>query len=97
MPDDVRQQRLPAFHVQIQRRAELFRVHFHDGVVAIFARLAELGDPLRLQIFDAERLVTVRARLDGNQMQNVAQPARDFRRIARFNVRSENAAVDVKS
>ena len=54
-----------------------FASMLHDGVVAVPARLAELGDPFRLQIFDAERTVAVGPRFDGNQMQNFAQPARD--------------------
>ena len=57
------------------------------------SRLAGPGNPLRLQIFDAERIVAFGPRLDGNQVQNTAQPGRDLRAVARFNVRGENAAV----
>jgi hypothetical protein len=94
MSDDLWQQRLPAFHVQVERRAERFRVHFDNRVEAVFSRLAEFCHPLRLQIFNAERAVAIRPWLDGDQMQNVFQPARDPVTVARFDVRGENAAMN---
>src|SRR5262249_16746752 len=92
--NDVRQQRFPAFHVQIEGTAERVCVHVDDGVVAVFVGLSEPADPFGLQVFYSERAVAFRTWLDRDQEQDFFQPTGDFRIIAGFDVRRKNAALN---
>ena len=81
MRHDVRQDFFPAKHRFIERGAERVHVHLFYRTKTQLSRFPEPGNPFRLQIFDAERIIAIRPRLDRNQMQNPLKPAGDFRGI----------------
>src|SRR6476620_10864085 len=93
MADDMREQSFPALHVQVERSTQRFYVHAADGIEAVPARLTEPRDPFGVEFLDAERAVTFRPRLDGQQLQNLLEPACDPSSVERLDVHREYTAV----
>ena len=57
MPDNLRQQRFPALHIQVQRCAKRPGISPHNGGETVPPGLAEFGDPFGVEIFFAKGIV----------------------------------------
>ena len=89
----MRQDRLPASHARVHRRAQPTRILCEDGIIAILARLPQPQDPLRIEVLDAEGAIAGRALRHRHHPDDLLQPARHVRVVVRLDMCGEVAAL----